>query len=107
MSGDLKQQPQVPVETVDQFGTLLLRWFGNTNQRLKHLLTLPVGTEFQIGEDKSFKLTGDAHRGFLLGVHLALMELDTLPFTSEPEPADAANESVSQDAQEAVSRPHG
>ena len=107
MSEVSKQQPQVPVETVDQFGTLLLRWFGNTNQRLKHLLTLPVGTEFQIGEDKSFRLTGDAHRGFLLGVNLALMELDTLPFTSEPGPADAANDSVSQDVQEAPSQPHG
>lgn len=96
----LNEQPEtIEVENLDQFVKILTAWHSEKVQTLKHLLTVPDGAEFKVGDDAPIVLMGDMLAGFKFGVELALMQVGTLPFIAEmenepapttPPPADAA-----------------
>ena len=81
-----QQTETVMVDNLDQFVTVLADWHGSKVASLKHMQTIPDGTEVAINEGASNILTGDLLKGFQLGIDLALMELGTLPFYTEAEP---------------------
>lgn len=73
------------VESTEQFITLLLKWHENKVKELEHVLGIPEGVEITFNDQPATPLTGDLHKGFIMGVSLGLMTLGTLPFDSEPE----------------------
>lgn len=89
------QSQEVIVEDIDAFARHMLRWFEIRSQQLKHLLTVPAGTAFEVG-DEEIVLDGDTLRGFKFGVEMAIMQLGTLPFTPHYEEDSAANEAAPQ-----------
>ena len=87
----------VLVQDIDQFIQLLSGWHQGKVQTLEHMLGVPEGIEVTFNEEAPQILTGDLHKGFLMGLSLALMELGTLPFGVEMEVDDqpaAPDESV-------------
>lgn len=74
----------VPVESLDTFVQLLSHWHASKVKVLEHMLTIPPGTEADLESFGTVVLSGDTHRGFVLGLSLALIELGTLPFVAEP-----------------------
>lgn len=73
----------VVVDDLDQFIQLLVRWHQNKVAVLEHVLGVPEGTEVSFNDEGPQTLTGDLHKGFLIGLSLGLMELGTLPFGAE------------------------
>ena len=93
-----KPEEIVTIETVEQFSKILAAWHTQTVERTKHLLTVPDGMEFTLGEgeeESTLTLSGAALAGFKFGVELALMQMGTLPFVAEleevPTPSDVPN----------------
>ena len=85
----------VVVSDIDQFIQLLSGWHENKVKTLEHMLTIPEGVEVRFNSEAPQILSGDLHKGFIMGLSLALMELGTLPFGVEIDDAPAApNESV-------------
>ena len=84
--------PIITIDSLDQFVTILAAWHSDKCAVVKHMLELPDGAEFTIGEgdqEAPLILTGDAMAGFKFGIEMALMQLGTLPFVAEmeePEP---------------------
>jgi hypothetical protein len=78
----------VDVDNLDQFVRILVAWHGEKVKLLEHFLTLPEGVEVTYQDDKPEILTGELHRGFMIGLTLGLMELGNLPFLTEFEPDD-------------------
>lgn len=75
----------VPIEDLDSFVRHLTAWHEVKVEALHHLLQIPEGATFTIGEDQALVLEGLAHAGFLFGVELALMQVKDLPFVAELE----------------------
>ena len=75
----------VVVTDIDQFIQLLSGWHQNKVKTLEHILGVPEGTEVTFNEQAPQLLSGDLHKGFIIGLSLALMELGTLPFGAEME----------------------
>ena len=79
----------IPVESLDQFVMILTAWHSEKCQVVQHLLTIPEGSEFEVGNDDEEKtkivLTGDALAAFKLGVEMAMMQMGELPFVAEME----------------------
>ena len=75
----------VVVADIDQFIQLLSGWHQNKVKNLEHMLEVPEGVEVEFNDEGTQILTGDLHKGFLIGLSLALMELGTLPFAAETE----------------------
>lgn len=73
----------VVVADIDQFIQLLSGWHQNKVKTLEHMLSVPEGTEVTFNEEAQQILSGDLHKGFVMGLSLALMELGTLPFAVE------------------------
>ena len=76
----------VPVENVNQFAAYVAHWFGNRQAQLRHLLTVPEGTTFTIGEgaeEQALELSGTSLAAFKFGVEMAIMQLGQLPFAVE------------------------
>lgn len=91
---ELKVQPEqgealpntevVNIETLDQFVKALQVWNRNKVQLLKHMMDVPEGTEVTDDSDNStVVLSGEARKGFILGLKVALSELGQLPFEAE------------------------
>jgi hypothetical protein len=72
-----------PVTDLDTFVKLLASWHGKRVQRLEQLLIIPEGTEVSMGEEPAFALTGEALKGFRVGVAISLSQLGKLPFEAE------------------------
>lgn len=75
----------VPIESIDQFAALVATWHERAVATIKHLSHVPEGMEVAIEGQENFKLEGEAHRGFVLGLELALNFVGTLPFAAEHE----------------------
>ena len=82
----MSQVPQtLIVENIDQFIQLLSGWHEDKVKTLEHMLGMPEGIEVTFNDEVPQILSGDLHKGFLMGLSLALMELGTLPFGAEVE----------------------
>lgn len=80
----MSQAPQtLIVEDIDQFIQLLSGWHEGKIKTLEHMLGMPEGIEVTFNDEAPQILSGDLHKGFLMGLSLALMELGTLPFGVE------------------------
>lgn len=78
----------VPIEDLDTFVRHLTAWHEVKVKALNHLLQIPEGTIFTIGDEddeEELLLEGSAHAGFLFGIELALMQVKDLPFVMELE----------------------
>lgn len=75
------------VDDMDTFFKLLSNWHSSKVSVLKHMLTIPEGTEVSSIEEEGtyMVLTTEILKGFRLGIELSLMELGTLPFYPEVE----------------------
>lgn len=71
----------VELDTVEKTVQFITDWHTNRLARVEHLLQVPQGVEFTIGDSEVQILEGKLHAGFLLGVSLALNEFQTLPIT--------------------------
>lgn len=78
----------VVVSDIDQFIQLLSGWHQNKVKTLEHMLSVPEGIEVTFNDEAPQILSGDLHKGFLMGLSLALMELGTLPFAAEMDVED-------------------
>lgn len=91
------QKPDtVEINDLNQFIFLLSNWHQDRVNILKQMMEIPQGFEVTVDEDEPMILTGDMHKGFKIGLIVALSELGVLPFVAEtnPEEAVAANEST-------------
>lgn len=87
----MSQAPQtLIVENIDQFIQLLSGWHEGKVKTLEHMLGMPEGIEVTFNDEAPQILSGDLHKGFLMGLSLALMELGTLPFGVEIDDSPAA-----------------
>lgn len=86
----------IPVNDLDTFVTVLTSWHNARMAQVRHFLTVPPGTSFEVN-DQPITLTGTALEAFKLGVELCIMQLGTLPFVFETE--DEAEQPISADAQ--------
>ena len=78
------QKPElIPIQNIDHFIHLIVGWHNNRVALLKHMMTLPAGTEMQVDENKTVVMDGERLEGFKDGLGLALMELGDLPFVVE------------------------
>ena len=77
----------VPMSDLDQFVRHLVTWHSMKVAELEHVLQIPQGTEVRFNDEGPQVLTGDLHKGFLIGLSLGLMELGNLPFVIETEEA--------------------
>lgn len=73
------------VETMDDFVRLLTGWHVNKVALLKHLKEIPEGTEVTLDDEGTRVIAGEYRAGFIMGLHIALHELGTLPFEAEIE----------------------
>lgn len=82
-------QPEtVMIDSLDAFVRALTHWHTHKVQVLKHMQSIPEGSEVtrSTGSDspeEQIKLSGDMLKGFILGLELALDELGELPFEAE------------------------
>lgn len=76
------QKETIEITNLHDFITLLIRWHDTKMRLLKHLNTMPEGTQVEI-EGVTEEFTGDLRRGFQLGITVALSELGELPFAAE------------------------
>lgn len=80
----------VMVEDLDQFVRVLMAWHTNKVAMLRHLQSIPEGTEVSKDDGEPIVLTGDILKGFQMGLEVALEEMGTLPFEAELEDAPEA-----------------
>jgi hypothetical protein len=85
-----KNAETVVVADIDQFIQLLSGWHESKVKTLEHFLSMPEGVEVTFNNEATQTLSGDLHKGFLMGLSLALMELGTLPFGVEIDDSPAA-----------------
>lgn len=91
--------PITPPETIEitdvnQFVGFLTAWHAKKVAILGHMLQVPEGTEMIVDGGTPVILTGDMLAGVQAGISMALMELGTLPFVAEMEPATPTDEPV-------------
>jgi hypothetical protein len=79
----MSQPETVMIDTLDGFVRALHAWHHNKVQMLRHLQAIPDGTEVSKDEGEAFALTGDALKGFVMGLEVALEEMGELPFEAE------------------------
>ncbi len=72
-------EPLIQITNLDQFVGIMTLWHRQAAQATQHLLGVPVGGAFEV-DGETIELTGMAHKAFLLGVNMALMNLGELPF---------------------------
>lgn len=100
----MSAQKTVMVESLDDFVRMLGQWHQRQVAVIKHMMDVPDGTEVTETDDNTGEpikadplvLTGEARRGFILGLKVALNELGTMPFEVEFEPAPTAEEQGQQ-----------
>ena len=89
----------VAINDLDLFANIVSAWHGNLMAKLKHILTVPVGMQVQIEDEEPFTLEGPAHKGFLLGMNMAIGEMQNLPFTRREIPETPEPEVPTTDGQ--------
>ena len=77
-----------PVENINEFANSIMHWHDTRVARIRHMMTIPEGTEVELEEGQSIVLEGSNHQAFRLGLIVALHELGQLPFTAEYETDD-------------------
>ena len=87
-----EQSETLVVADMDQFIQLLFLWHKDKVQTLEHMLSVPEGIEVRFNDEGPQILSGDLHKGFVMGLSLGLMELGSLPFATEPQGADEEKE---------------
>lgn len=86
-SADEKEVEEiVHVSNMHDFIMLMQDWHAKQVATIEHFNEIPPGTEVAIEGEESFKLEGNARRGFQLGLSMALSYLGTLPFSAELDP---------------------
>jgi hypothetical protein len=73
----------VMIDSLDQFVRALQQWHSNKVQVLKHMQSVPEGTEVSDNTGKTYLLEGAYRDGFILGLTVALSEMGELPFEAE------------------------
>jgi hypothetical protein len=91
-----------PAQDADAFMAHLSSWHQSKLARLRHMVSIPPGTEVEIlddktGEMKNLTLDGDVLEGFKLGLRMGISEIQQLPFVAEVEGAEAPKEEPSGD----------
>lgn len=89
MTDETKQPDLVEINDIHGFVHAIYEWHGNVLLRMKHLLTLPEGTEaiyMEADVETPIKLEGDAMKAFRAAVVSCVAELQDLPFVAETEP---------------------
>ena len=76
----------VMIKSIEQFGELLYSWHEKNIATLEHLMQVPEGIEVVIDDQEPFKLEGDMHKGFVLGLQMSLNFMGQLPFSRHEEP---------------------
>lgn len=96
----ITESDMVSMDSMDQFAAAIAGWHQNKVAVLRHMQTIPEGTEMEVtlgDKAKTLKLEGDVLTAFKTGLELALIEFGNLPFaiTTEdiPDDADAADPS--------------
>ena len=85
---DQPQTPDVrPIETLDDFETLVTQWHSNRISQVKHLASVPDDEQLLIN---NVALVGEERSAFIQGLMVALTYFETLPFqvTEVPVAAD-------------------
>ena len=75
----------VNITDLNQFAALVSRWHAIKVAALEHMLRIPEGTEVSFNEGEMTPLSGELHRGFLIGLTIALSEFGGLPFVTTPD----------------------
>lgn len=70
----------VPISDLNTFVSILTAWHEQKVKVLEHMLSLPEGTEAELGGGGSIVLEGNVLQGFQIGLSTALIELGHLPF---------------------------
>ena len=73
----------IEVETLEQFASIMSGWHGNRIQRLRHMISIPLGSKVQVDDGKHLLMKGNLRKGFILGLQIAIGELGTLPFAAQ------------------------
>jgi hypothetical protein len=73
----------VAVNDLNQFVFLLSNWHQDRVAVLKQMMEIPQGFEVEMEGEAPMALTGDLHKGFKIGLIVALSELGVLPFVAE------------------------
>lgn len=82
------EQQTAPIESLDQFASLITNWNANNVALLQHMMEIPEGTKVEIvkdGKTETMELSGPLREGFRLGLFVALSEIKELPFGSRTE----------------------
>lgn len=98
MPNDVPDDSTVYVSDVDHFIQLLAAWHDRKVAILEQMLGIPEGITVQVDQGKDESLSGDLHRGFIIGLSVALSELGTLPFAVEFEDEEEEAEAEADDA---------
>jgi hypothetical protein len=77
----------VEIDDLNQFVFLLSNWHQDRINILKQMMEIPQGFEVELEGEAPMPLTGDLHKGFKIGLIVALSELGVLPFVAEPNAA--------------------
>lgn len=84
------------IEVIDihEFVQLLSGWHSTKVTVLRHMQSIPEGSQVAINDGEMLTLEGKYLLGFQAGLQLALMELGTLPFMFNYEEEDAVTGST-------------
>ena len=61
---------------------ILFAWHSNKVASLEHMLSMPKGVEVTVNDETPIMMTDEIHKGFIIGLTVALIELGTLPFAT-------------------------
>ena len=83
MKDSMSAVETVMIDSLDQFVKALHQWHATKVQVLKHMQSVPEGTEITEDTGKTYLLEGPYRDGFILGLTVALSEMGELPFEAE------------------------
>lgn len=84
----------IEIKSLDNFILVLMDWHETKVKELEHLLSIPEGIAVSVNEEPPLTLQGDLHKGFLIGLSVALIELGHLPFISSEEISPEQDDSI-------------
>jgi len=85
---NVAESDMIDITTIDEFAELVGRWHQNKVAVLRHMQSIPLGTEMELTlGDKTHmvKLEGEIMFGFQAGLELALIEIGNMPFVASTE----------------------
>lgn len=84
------------IDDLDNFVRMIVAWHLTQLQRVDHLMQVPEGSTFQVGQDPvtEIVMTPEVLTGFKFGIEMVMMHLGKLPFTVQVEqlPEDEAGD---------------